>query len=100
MPKLHKPKLDREEQATLEAFEKALEANTIKSVPHARKKIEEFKLIAKAAGNKAKRISLRMTEWDFNKAQETALQEGLPYQTLLSSVIHKYLTGQLVVKHK
>lgn len=49
MTKLHKPKLDPEEQATLEAFEEALEAKTIKSIPRVHKKIEEFKLIAKAA---------------------------------------------------
>jgi predicted DNA binding CopG/RHH family protein len=36
-----------------------------------------------------------MTEWDFARIQEEALKEGLPYQTLLSSIIHKYLTGQL-----
>ncbi len=95
-----KTKLDAEEQETLDAFEKAFDKGKIKSIPLARKKIEAFKAIAKASVNKSKRVSLRMTEWDFDKAQETALREGLPYQTLLSSIIHKYLSGQLVGKHK
>lgn len=100
MTNLRKSKLDAEEQATLNAFEAAFDKGKIKNVPHVSKKMEAFKAIAKASGNKANRVSLRVTEWDFDKAQETALREGLPYQTLLSSIIHKYLTGQLVVKHK
>ncbi len=36
-----------------------------------------------------------MTEWDYDKAQKQALKEGIPYQTLLSSIIHKYFSGQL-----
>lgn len=72
----------------------------IKSIPHVKEEIERFKVIAQASSHKAKRVSLRMTEWDFIKAQETALREGMPYQTLLASVIHKYLSGQLVVKQE
>lgn len=100
MTNVRKVKLDAEEQTTLDAFEEALDKGKINSVPHVRQKIDAFKAIAKASGNKAKRVSLRVTEWDFDKAQETALQEGLPYQTLLASIIHKYFTGQLVGKHK
>lgn len=36
-----------------------------------------------------------MTEWDYEKAQEKAMQEGIPYQTYLASLIHKALSGQL-----
>ena len=45
-----------------------------------------------------KRANLRLTERDFQMARIKALEEGLPYQTLLSSVIHKYLTGRLIDK--
>lgn len=99
MVKRQKTKLDAQEQATLDAFEKAFEKGKIKSVPEVEDEIERFKVIAQASGNKAKRVSLRMTEWDFNRAQEAALREGMPYQTLLASVIHKYLSGQLIFKH-
>jgi predicted DNA binding CopG/RHH family protein len=100
MVKKHKVDLNDEEQATLDAFEKALESGTIKSIPHVKDEMKRFKAMAQASGNKAKRVSLRMTEWDFNKAQEAALREGMPYQTLLASVVHKYLSGQLIQKHE
>lgn len=44
---------------------------------------------------KTRRLNLRVTERVFNLAQERAREEGIPYQTLLSSVIHKYLSGRL-----
>ncbi|MFO1258854.1 MAG: hypothetical protein U1E78_10670 [Gammaproteobacteria bacterium] len=96
MTKKSKAKLDAEEQAILDSFDQAFDAGKIKSVPHVKKEIERFKNAAVASGNKSKRVSLRMTDWDFNKAQEAGLREGMPYQTLLASIIHKYLTGQLV----
>lgn len=46
--------------------------------------------------NKTKRINLRLTERDLQMARTRAAEEGLPYQTLLASIIHKYLTGRLV----
>jgi len=47
---------------------------------------------------KNKRVNLRLTEHDFDLAHIESLKDGIPYQTLLSSVIHKYLTGRLVEK--
>ena len=46
--------------------------------------------------NKTRRVNLRVTERDFNLAHGRAREEGIPYQTLLSSVIHKYLSGRLI----
>ena len=48
--------------------------------------------------NKTRRVNLRVTERDFSLAYARAREEGIPYQTLLSSVIHKYLSGRLVEK--
>ena len=45
--------------------------------------------------NKTRRVNLRVTELAFNLAHARAREEGIPYQTLLSSVIHKYLSGRL-----
>lgn len=85
-------RLDIEEQEILDAFERG----DLKSSVHA----EEEKLLAKEAArntfNKTKRVNLRLTEQDFEQAHVKALEEGIPYQTLLSSIIHKYLTGRLV----
>jgi predicted DNA binding CopG/RHH family protein len=89
---IKKYKLDKEE---LE-IEKALEKGEYKSVKNLEKEKARFQKLAKAHGNKNKRVNIRMTEWDYEKAQEKALMEGLPYQTLLSSVLHKYLSGQLI----
>lgn len=89
--KKHKQKLTAEEKAILNAYE----SGKSRSVPKLAAEKKRLQNIAKAHGNKNHRVSLLMTEWDFTKIQEEALKEGLPYQTLLSSIIHKYLTGQL-----
>ncbi|MDF2939694.1 MAG: hypothetical protein K0R66_336 [Gammaproteobacteria bacterium] len=89
---IRKYKLDKEE---LE-IEKAFEKGEYKSVKNLDKEIARFQKLAKAHGNKVKRVNLRMTSWDYEKAQEKALMEGLPYQTFLASVLHKYLSGQLI----
>lgn len=100
MAKPNKIKLAKDERATLEAFEEAFEKGKLKSIPQVNKEIKRIQTIAKQAGNKNKRVNIRMTDWDFNKAQEKALQEGLPYQTLLASVLHKYFTNQFIEKSK
>ena len=84
--------LDLEEQEILDA----IESGQLKSIPDLKDKIKYYQEIAKMHGNKNRRVSLRMTEWDFMRIQEKALREGLAYQSLLSSIIHKYLTGQLI----
>ena len=45
-----------------------------------------------------KRVNIRISEMDLELLQERALIEGLPYQTLMSSVLHKYVTGRLTDK--
>lgn len=88
--KQHKQKLSSEEKAILDAFE----SGKLKSIPNVRTEKKRLQSIAKEHGLKNRRVSLRMSEWDFTRIQEEALKEGLPYQSLLSSIIHKYLTGQ------
>ena len=48
--------------------------------------------------NKSKRVSLRVSQRDYDLAHSRAREEGMSYQTLLASVIHKYLSGRLVEK--
>ena len=88
---MSKQKLNPEEKKILEDFE----SGKLKSIPDARSEIKRIQGIAKFHGIKNRRVSLRMTEWDFIRIQEEALKEGMPYQTLLSSIIHKYLTGNI-----
>jgi len=71
------------------------EIETYRSVTgEKRKKIEG--IITAAKKNKA--ISLRITNYDLEKLKEKAEQEGLPYQTLITTVLHKYITNQLFEK--
>jgi len=53
-------------------------------------------IIARARKNKA--ISLRIAEYDLEKLKEKAKNDGIPYQTLISMVLHKYITNQLFEK--
>lgn len=65
---------------------------------------QEKKEAIKAARNtikKDKRINLRLSQKDYHQIQLKALEEGIPYQTLISSIVHKYLNGLLLPKfHK
>lgn len=83
--------LTREEREILEAFEKG----TMRSVatPETRKELIEA---ARSTFKKDKRVNIRMSGKDLELLQERALKEGLPYQTLLSSVLHKFAHGRLV----
>ena len=88
---MKKSNLNLEEQAILTAFENG----ELAPIKDSQAEVKRITKIFKAAGNKSKRVSLRMYDWDYLRAKELALQEGLPYQTLLTSILHKYFTGQL-----
>jgi predicted DNA binding CopG/RHH family protein len=62
---------------------------------------QQKKLAVEAARNtlkKDKRINLRLSQKDYHQIQIKAVEEGIPYQTLISSIIHKYLNGSLSPK--
>lgn len=59
-----------------------------------KKKIEN--ILAQARKNKS--ISLRISNFDLEKLKEKANNEGVPYQTLINSILHKYITNQLFEK--
>lgn len=85
-----KTKLDQEEQELLDGYE----ADEFESDLND----ERREHIAKAAENsfrKDKRINIRISSRDLEALQRRALEEGLPYQSLVSSVLHKYVSGGL-----
>ena len=86
--------LNAEERDILERFERG----EVRSTPDAEREMGIARQAARNTFNKTRRVNLRMTERDFNLAHSRAREEGLPYQTLLSSVIHKYLSGRLTEK--
>jgi len=80
-------KLMDEERVILESVERA----EWKSVPELEKEKRRYQAAARAAQRKDKRMNIRMTESDLVRFKKKAAEEGLPYQTLISSVLHKYL---------
>jgi len=86
-------KLDPQELELLGAFEKG----TLKSVA-TKAELARLKTAALATGNKDKRINIRLSSGDLSDLQARALQEGIPYQTLIASIVHKYVTGQFEEK--
>ena len=87
-------KLDKEEQEILNLFE----TGKLKKSKNSKKQIEQHKLAAAATFKKDARINIRLSSRDLRSLQARALREGVPYQTLVSSVLHKYVDGQLVDK--
>lgn len=87
---MKKVKLDEEEQAILEAYE----AGEFESVmtDERKKSIEQA---AAATFKKDKRINIRLSGRDLSAIQRRALEEGIPYQTLVASILHKYVSGSL-----
>ena len=86
--------MDAEEQDILDRFERG----ELRPSHHAADEIAAAREAARNTFNKTRRVNLRVTERDFMLAHSRAREEGIPYQTLLSSVIHKYLSGRLTEK--
>ena len=57
--------------------------------------LEDLRQSANATGQKDQRINIRLSSGDLQAIRTRALQEGIPYQTLISSVLHKYVSGSL-----
>jgi len=86
--------LDKEEKELVESYEKG-EWKPIKK----KDKLVYVKA-AKESISKNKRINIRLTSKDYHDIQVKAVEEGIPYQTLISSIIHKYNKGELKSSRK
>ena len=84
------PKVDDYELEVLTAFEKG----QLKSVA-TKAELAKFKAAAHATATKDRRVNIRLSSGDLSDIQVKALEEGVPYQTLIASVLHKYVTGRL-----
>lgn len=83
--------LDEEEKELIQEIES--KAEEMKPLSPARKK----RLFAKLINAEVKKqLTLRLNGGDIEAAKKLAEKEGLPYQTLISIVLHKYVTGKLV----
>jgi predicted DNA binding CopG/RHH family protein len=84
--------LDQEEKYLMESIERE-EWRPVKNLD------QEKKAAVQAARNtlkKDKRINLRLSQKDYHQIQLRAIEEGIPYQTLIASIVHKYLNGMLL----
>jgi len=84
------PKLSKEEKQILEDFEAGEFISVL--TPERKKKLQA---VAENTFKKDKRINIRISSRDLESLQRRALEEGIPYQTLVSSVLHKYVSGGL-----
>src|SRR3989344_4887345 len=85
-------KLDAFEKDILDAYEKG----ELKSTSPSKAKLAKFKAAATATFLKEKRVNIRLSTPDLMDIQARVLEEGLPYQTLIASVLHKFVSGRLV----
>lgn len=87
----------------LDKYEKEIEKSIFKgewkSISNLEKQKIAYKKIAKNTLKKDKRINIRISERDLINLKAKALEEGIPYQTLISSVLHKYLSGKLLEQY-
>ena len=87
-----KIQLDREEAELLDSFE-AGEWRTIEGWEAEVNRYEEY---ARATFKKDRQVNIRISSRDLEEIQKRAVEEGIPYQTLMASVLHKYVSGRLV----
>jgi predicted DNA binding CopG/RHH family protein len=87
-------KYDKDEKGILDVLEKG----TMKLSTPSKKEIESIKAAANSTLKKEKRITIRLYDHDFIGIQKKAMEMGMPYQTLISGIIHRYIEGDIKIK--
>lgn len=87
-------KLDKEETDLIGSIEKG----EWKRVKNYKEEVNRLRQAARNTLRKEKRVNIRMTEKDLSEIQVKAVEEGIPYQTLMSSILHKYISGKILIK--
>ena len=82
-------KLDKDEKELLSSFERG-EWKSVKDLSRSKKYYQD---VARETLRKDKRINIRLSQKDLEGIQAKAAREGMPYQTLISSIIHKFVIG-------
>jgi predicted DNA binding CopG/RHH family protein len=83
---------DSEEQEIIAAFE----AGKLKSRNPSEEVLATHRRYARHTLAKDRRINIRLSSTDLEGLQVRAIQEGIPYQTLIAGILHKYVSGRLV----
>jgi predicted DNA binding CopG/RHH family protein len=85
-------KLNKEEKAILDAYDKG----KMKTSKPSKKEKEKIKSMAENTFRKDRRVTIRLYDHDLKGIQKKAMEKGMPYQTLISAMIHQYVEGDLV----
>lgn len=78
--------LDEEEKE----FFQNMDYSKVSSIPNLKEEIAKYQKVAKDQYGKRKAISIRLLEYDIKKLKAKSKEEWIPYQTLISSIVHKY----------
>jgi len=97
MSKYNTNYIDDEEKEFMESIEQ-IDINTLPKLT--KKEQDEMKDAAKEFIKNEKKMNIRIDPYELKKIKEHAAREGLKYQTFIKSVVHKYITGQLIDKNK
>ena len=87
-------KYDKEEKELIDSIEN----DEWQSISNLQEEIKKSKEYVNATLKKDQRMNIRITKKDIDALKVKAVKEGIPYQTLVSSIIHKYLSGKLIEK--
>ncbi len=85
-------RLDGEEKELLDSFDRG----EWRQVADSDTEVKRYREYARSTFKKEMRVNIRMSKKDLDALQTRAMEEGIPYQTLMASVLHKYVEGRLV----
>lgn len=88
---MKKKNVNNEEKDILDSFEQ----DQWRPAKNRKGEIKKLQQYARNTLQKDKRINIRMSSKDLDRVRVIATQQGIPYQTLISSIIHKYVSGYL-----
>ena len=89
-----KVKLDKKERDILESYER----DEWRPVKNLKQEIQKHREYARQTLKKDKRVNIRIPSRVLDELQARAIEDGIPYQTLISSILHRFVTGRLVEK--
>jgi len=84
-------KLEKSERELLES----VESGEWRTVPGTDAELDRYREYARATFRKDRRVNIRISSRDLDALQKRALREGIPYQTLISSILHKFVSGAI-----
>ena len=88
--------LDKEEKELFDSYDR----DEWQPVANPDYEAERYREYARVSSKKDMRVNIRLSKKDLKAIQKRALEEGIPYQTLMGSVLHKYADGRLVDKSR